>query len=132
MYTKRFARAVLCVCQKRLHLGAVFIVGLLGQASQPAQAIDMRDLVGDWSIPTSNERLTIRRNGDWYHPKYGRARIKHGNDASDIFVFYEGIETKCSYRVSIADGGNTLIFASADSRQDDDRCPVGHFQSVDR
>ncbi len=132
MHTKYFSGSVRCVRRKQLYLGAALIVGLLGEASQPAQAIDMRDLVGDWSIPTSNERLTIRRNGDWYHPKYGRARIKRGNDASDIFVFYEGIETKCSYRVSIADGGSTLIFASADSRQDDDRCPVGHFQSVDR
>jgi hypothetical protein len=106
--------------------------GLICFGSQPAAAVDMRDLVGDWSIPGSHETLSIHRNGSWYHPKYGRAKIRKGNDAADILVFYEGNETKCSYRVSVADGGATLIFASADSRQDGDRCPSGQFKSVDR
>jgi hypothetical protein len=101
-------------------------------APQPAAAVDPRDLVGEWAIPETNESLTIRRNMDWYHPKYGRAKIRRGNDSSDISVFYEGTDTRCSYRVSIADGGNTLIFASANGRQDGDRCPTGHFKSVDR
>jgi hypothetical protein len=101
-------------------------------SSEPAGAVELRDLVGDWAIPDTNERLTIRRNGDWYHPKYGRGRIRAGTDSSDVTVFYEGIETKCSYRVSIADGGNTLIFAASDTRQDGDRCPAGKFKSVDR
>lgn len=113
-------------------LGALTLGGLVTLNSQPAGAVDLRDLVGDWSIPDTNERLTIRRNGDWYHPKYGRARIRQGTDAADIAVFYEGIETKCSFRVSIADGGNTLILATADTRQDGDRCPTGRFKSVDR
>lgn len=113
-------------------LSAVAICSGMSLSSQPAAAVELRDLVGDWSIPDTNERLTIRRNGDWYHPKYGRARIRAGQDASDISVFYEGIETKCSFRVSIADGGNTLILATADTRQDGDRCPTGRFKSVDR
>ncbi len=113
-------------------LSAVAIGGVMSLSSQPAAAVDLRDLVGDWSIPDTNERLTIRRNGDWYHPKYGRARIRAAADSADISVFYEGIETKCSFRVSIADGGNTLILATADTRQDGDRCPTGRFKSVDR
>jgi hypothetical protein len=106
--------------------------GLSCFGAQPAAAIDMRDLVGDWSMADTHETLSIRRNGNWYHPKYGRAKIRIGTDASDITVFYEAIETKCAYRVSVADGGQTLIFASADSRQDQDRCPTGQFKSVDR
>jgi hypothetical protein len=113
-------------------LSAVAIGGVMSLGSQPAAAVELRDLVGDWSIPDSNERLTIRRNGDWYHPKYGRAKIRAGTDSADIAVFYEGIETKCSFRVSIADGGNTMILATADTRQDSDRCPTGRFKSVDR
>ena len=106
--------------------------GILASSSQPAGAVEIRDLVGDWAIPDTNERLTIRRNGDWYHPKYGRGRIRASADASDITVFYESIETKCLYRVSIADNGNTLILAPADTRQDGDRCPEGKFKSIDR
>ncbi len=106
--------------------------GLLTLSSEPASAVEIRDLVGDWAIPDTNERLTIRRNGDWYHPKYGRGRVRAGTDSADVAVFYEGIETKCSYRVSVADNGNTLIFAAADTRQDGDRCPTGKFKSVDR
>ncbi len=108
------------------------VLGSMIFASQPAAAVDLRDMVGDWSIPETHETLTIRRNGVWYHPKYGRAKIRTGGDSADVAVFYEGIETKCSYRVSVADGGTTLIFASADSRQDTDRCPTGQFKSVDR
>ena len=132
MYSSRFAKAEPRARNRVLHLSALYLAGLIGLTSQPASAIDMRDMVGDWSMPDTHETLTIRRNGDWYHPKYGRAKIRRGNDSSDILVFYEGIETKCSYRVSFADGGNTLIFASADSRQDGDRCPTGQFKSVDR
>ena len=116
---------------KRRPLSAAFLIGTLAFASQPAAALDIRDLVGDWSMPDTHETLTIRRNGSWYHPKYGRARIRVGTDAADITVHYEGIETKCSYRVSVADGGNTLILASTDSRQDGDRCPAGQFKNVD-
>ena len=132
MYSKSITGAWRQPSKKFLHLSALLLSGLILQASEPAAAVDMRDLVGEWSIPDSHETLTIRRNGDWYHPKYGRAKIRRGSDASDISVFYEGIETKCSYRVSFADAGNTLIFASADSRQDGDRCPTGQFKSVDR
>ncbi len=113
-------------------VGALTLGGHVTLGSQPAGAVELRDLVGDWAIPDTNERLTIRRNGDWYHPKFGRGRIRQGTDAADISVFYEGIETKCSFRVSVADGGNTLILASADTRQDGDRCPTGRFKSVDR
>lgn len=131
MYSKSISRAWQ-LPTKFLSLSALLFAGLIGQASQPALAVDIRDLVGEWSMPDSHETLTIRRNGDWYHPKYGRAKIRRSNDSSDIAVFYEGIETKCSYRVSFADAGNTLIIASADSRQDGDRCPTGQFKSVDR
>lgn len=131
MFSKHFfSRAVPRCCVALL--SAATLSGMMTIGSKPAAALDIRDLVGDWSIPDTNERLTIRRNGDWYHPKYGRARIRVGQDASDITVFYEGIETKCSYRVSIADAGNTLILATADTRQDGDRCPTGRFKSVDR
>ncbi len=113
-------------------LSALALGGAMTLGAAPSAAVDLRDLVGDWSIPDTNERLTIRRNGDWYHPKYGRGKIRAGTDSADIAVFYEGIETKCSYRASIADGGNTLILATADTRQDGDRCPTGRFKSIDR
>ena len=113
-------------------LAAALFIGSLTFAAQPAAAVEIKDLVGDWSIPETHETLTIRRNGVWYHPKFGRARIRIGTDAADITVNYEGIETKCSYRVSVADGGATLTFATADTRQDNDRCPTGQFKSVDR
>jgi hypothetical protein len=132
MYSEFCTRAVLYAHRKALPLLAAMLTCTISLTAKPAAAVDIKDLVGDWSMPDSHETLTIRRNGNWYHPKYGRARIRRGNDASDVSVFYDGIETKCSYRVSIADGGNTLIFASADSRQDGDRCPTGQFKSVDR
>jgi hypothetical protein len=113
-------------------LSAAAICGVLSLGSPPAAAVELQDLIGDWSNPDTNERLTIRDNGDWYHPKYGRAKIRRGTDASDIAVFYEGIETKCSYRVSIADRGRTMILAAADTRQDSDRCPAGRFKFIDR
>ena len=112
-------------------LSAATLGGVITMCSEPAAAVEMRDLVGEWAIPDTNEKLMIRRNGEWYHPKYGRAKIRPGIEASDIAVFYEGIETKCYYRVSVADRGNTLIFAAADTRQDSDRCPTGSFKSVD-
>lgn len=115
-----------------IQIFAAMLTGAAVLASQPAAAVEMRDLVGDWAIPDTHETLTIRRNGAWYHPKYGRGKVRVGTDAADIVVHYEGIETKCSYRVSVADGGNTLIFATADTRQDSDRCPAGQFKNVDR
>ncbi len=131
MFSKHFLGRA-CAKSSIAVLCGITLGGIVTWSSEPAAAVELRDLVGDWAIPDSNERLTIRRNGDWYHPKYGRGRIRAGADSSDITVFYEGIETKCSYRVSIADGGNTLIFAAADTRQDGDRCPAGKFKSVDR
>jgi hypothetical protein len=130
MFSKNFSsRSLFQSCFVLLFAAALGGITTLG--SEPAAAVEMRDLVGEWAIPDTNEKLMIRRSGEWYHPKYGRAKIRPGNDAADISVFYEGIETKCSYRVSVADGGNTLIFAAADTRQDGDRCPTGRFKSVD-
>jgi hypothetical protein len=130
MFSKHFLRAArrgsLAI------LSAVAIGGFMSLSAAPAAAVELDDLVGDWSNPETNERLTIRNNGDWYHPKYGRGRIRRGTDASDIAVFYEGIETKCSYRVSISDRGRTMILATGDSRQDGDRCPSGRFKFIDR
>jgi hypothetical protein len=131
MYSKSITRAAPLTRIKLQSLSALLFAFVIGQASQPAAAIDMRELAGEWSLPDTHETLKIRPNGDWYHPKYGRAKIRRSNDSSDIVVFYDG-DTKCSYRVSFADAGNTLIIASADSRQDGDRCPTGHFKSVDR
>lgn len=131
MFTKN--STMMRIFVRRRALAATLLIGTLSFASQPAAAFDIRDLVGDWSLPDPpHEILTIRRNGSWYHPKYGRARIRAGTDAADITVHYEAIETKCSYRVSIADGGNTLILGSTDTRQDADRCPSGRLKNVDR
>ncbi len=132
MTAKRSSSASLFGRLGSLPMMAAALIGTMTFASQPAAALDLRDLVGDWAIPDTHETLTIRRNGIWYHPKFGRAKVRVGTDASDITVHYEGIETKCSYRVTVADAGNTLIFARADSRQDNDRCPAGAFKSVDR
>jgi hypothetical protein len=130
MFEKRSTSSVFSMT--KLPVAAAALVGMLAFASQPAAAFDLRDLVGDWAIPDTHEVLTIRRNGSWYHPKYGRGRIRAGTDAADITVNYEAMETKCSYRVSIGDGGNTMILGSVDSRQDRDRCPIGRFKAVDR
>jgi len=131
MFSKRFF-ARMCARGCIALLCGMSFGGILTLNPEPAAAVDMRDLIGEWSIPDTNERLIIRRNGDWNHPKYGRGKIRLGADASDIAVFYEAIETKCSYRVSVADGGSTLILTTADTRQDRDRCPTGQFKSVDR
>lgn len=120
-----------CATGRAILIFGVTFGGIL-LSSEPASAVDIRDLAGDWAIPDTNERLTIRRNGDWFHPKYGRGKIRASTDASDITVFYENIETRCSYRVSIADNGNALIFTATDTSQDGDRCPAGNFKSVDR
>jgi len=129
MYHSVPAGAVSCF-GKRSALIALVLIGLLGLISQPASAVNMRALVGDWAIPDTNETLSINGKMEWHHPKYGGARIRRGNNSADIRVFYQGNETKCSYRVSIADRGSTLILASADSRQDSDHCPTGHFKKL--
>ena len=130
MFSKNFiCRAVPRSCVA--FLAAVTVGGAVISGSVPAAALGLGDLAGGWSIPDTNEKLTIR-NGEWFHPKFGRAKIRVGTDSADIAVFYEGIETKCSYRVSIADSGNTLILATSDTRQDGDRCPVGRFKRVER
>jgi hypothetical protein len=131
MFTKNSSSTSL-LGRRALPVLAAAFLGSMTFAAQPAAAFDLRDMVGDWAIPDTHETLTIRRNGVWYHPKYGRAKIRVGTDSGDVAVFYEGIETKCTYRVSVADGGNTLILASADTRQDSDRCPTGNFKNVDR
>jgi hypothetical protein len=111
---------------------ALALGGAVTLGSAPVAAVELDDLIGDWSNPDNSERITIRGNADWLHPKYGRGKIRRGTDSADIAVFYEGIETKCSYRVSIADRGRTMILATADTRQDSDRCPSGSFKRIDR
>jgi hypothetical protein len=105
------------------------LAGSVVLACTPALAIDMGELAGDWVIPSSHEILSIS-DGVWNHPKYGRAKLRRGDDSWDIKVSYEYRQTRCFYRVAFTDHGNTLVLASADERQDSDRCPTGHFKSV--
>ncbi len=100
--------------------------------AQTAQAKDDKGMVGEWLIPETGDVLSIKEGGQWYHSKYGGARIREANDDADFKVYYTNGSTRCSYRFSSSDSGKTLILIAADPTQDPDLCPAGSLQSLHR
>ena len=100
-------------------------------ADRPAarQADDAQPLVGEWLL-SSNEILRIGKDGTWFHPAHGMAKIRKADDAADIKVFYENGATHCSYRVTFSDGGKTLDLIPVDATQDRDYCPEGSLKKI--
>ncbi len=88
-------------------------------------------MVGEWLIPETGDVLSIKEGGQWYHSKYGRARIREADDDADFKVYYTNGSTRCSYRFSSSDSGKTLILIAADPTQDPDLCPAGSLHSTE-
>jgi hypothetical protein len=95
-------------------------------------AFEYKHLAGRWSMPDTNETLIISQSGEWFHPKYGRGKIRFADTSADIVVNYEGNSVKCFYRIAFGDSGATLILATADTPQSPEYCPVGRLKSVNR
>jgi hypothetical protein len=99
-------------------------------ADSSAAAIGSISLVGEWMIGDSGEVLRIGKNGSWFHPLHGLAKIRKAEDAADIKVFYEHGAAECSYRVSFSEGGKLLDLAAANPSQNADYCPEGSFKKI--
>ncbi|MFZ1107034.1 MAG: S8 family peptidase [Rhodomicrobium sp.] len=87
-------------------------------------------LAGQWLLGDSGAILDIPDGVRWLHPVHGSAKIRPADDTADIKVYYEGGSTRCSYRISFADGGKTLQLVAADRSQDPDWCPEGSLKRV--
>jgi serine protease len=85
-------------------------------------------LAGQWMLGDSGAILDIPDGVRWLHPVHGAAKVRPADDVADIKVFYESGSTRCSYRVSFADGGKTLQLVAADRTQDPDWCPEGSLK----
>ena len=87
-------------------------------------------LAGQWIIKESGEILQIDQGGIWFHPLFGRAKIRKADDSADIKVFYEHGSTRCSYRISFSENGKRLDLIAADTMQDPDYCPAGSLKKA--
>ncbi len=87
-------------------------------------------LAGQWTIGDSGEILNISEGGLWVHPAHGAAKIRLGDDASDLTVIYEQSLTHCSYKIAFSEHGQTLDLMAADLSQDADYCPEGNLTRV--
>ncbi len=87
-------------------------------------------LTGRWTIGDSGEILSISEGGRWVHPTHGVAKIRLGDDASDLTVIYEQSSTHCSYKIAFSERGQTLDLMAADLSQDADYCPEGNLTRV--
>ncbi len=101
-------------------------------AAPVKEAQEQSVIVGDWAIPDSGQVLTIKDGGRWFHPKHGLARIREGNSAADLKIYYANANAQCSYRISFGDDGKTLNLTAADPTQDPDFCPAGALRSLGR
>ncbi len=102
----------------------------LGSCLVKATASDAATLTGQWTIGDSGEVLRISEGGRWLHPTHGAAKIRLGDDASDLKVFYEQGSTRCSYKIAFSEHGQTLDLMAADLSQDTDYCPEGSLTRV--
>lgn len=102
------------------------------EAAPVKEAHEQSGIVGDWAMPDSGDVLTIKDGGRWFHPKHGLARIREGNDAADLKIYYANANAQCSYRISFGEQGKTLTLTAADPTQDPDFCPAGTLRSVGR
>ncbi len=103
-------------------------------AVEPSASGEDKDnsaLAGQWLIGESGQILQIGEGGRWFHPVHGAAKIRKAGDAADIKVFYENGSAQCSYRVTLAGKGQTLILSAADTSQDPDYCPEGDLKKID-
>jgi vibriolysin len=90
---------------------------------------DEKPIVGDWMVPESGFTLSIK-SGEWFHPRYGRARIREATDDADIKVFYVDRNVRCSYRVIFSDTAKTLSLVATDPMQDPEYCPAGRLNRI--
>jgi hypothetical protein len=60
-------------------------------------------LEGGWINKETGEQFRIEKGGVWFHPTYGRGRIREADDAADIKIYYEGGGTRCSYTAAPKD-----------------------------
>lgn len=106
---------------------------LLGMcASVGAAKAEPINLNGKWVMGDGEGVLEIRGN-DWFHPKYGSARIQYGTGSSDVEVFYakeQGI--RCAYRVNTIAHGDILVLEWADASQSSNYCPSGKLSRADK
>jgi hypothetical protein len=90
---------------------------------------DQKAADGEWSIPNSGEVLSIK-GGEWFHSKFGQARLRDAQDDADLKVFYTNSDVRCSYRVSFSEAEKTLNLIATDPMQDPDYCPAGTLQRI--
>ncbi len=95
-----------------------------------ATASDAATLTGQWMIGDSGAILSISEGSRWIHPAHGAAKIRLGDDASDLKVFYEQGSARCSYKIAFSEHGQTLDLMAADLSQDSDYCPEGSLTRV--
>jgi hypothetical protein len=101
-------------------------------SAAPAEQAPANPLAGDWMLPDGDGVLVISAKGDWTHPRHGVGRIRMATDQADIAVYYTNGGVQCSYRVSLAEGGKTLMLFAADQTQDASYCPTGELKRANR
>jgi serine protease len=101
-------------------------------SAAPAPEASANPLAGQWFLPDGEGILVIGPKGDWTHPRHGAGRIREATDQADIAVFYANGGAQCSYRVSLPEGGKTLMLFAADMTQDASYCPSGELKSANR
>jgi vibriolysin len=112
---------------------AVILQDPQAKAAAVPQAPEKRGaLIGEWSIESSAETITIKDGGRWFHSKHGLAKIREAGDDADLKIFYVNSDVQCSYRIAASDTGKTLILTAVDRTQDPDFCPSGRLRNVDR
>jgi V8-like Glu-specific endopeptidase len=101
-------------------------------AAVPALAQStLGELEGEWINKDTGETFRIDKSRTWFHPNWGRAKIREAKDgAADIVIYYESSSNRCYYRLNFLDNGNILSLSPADNTQSSDYCPSGLLSRV--